>query len=562
MADDGNDRLHLVRVTLEALSPLSIGSGESRTDKRCETKSDGTKTEVDVVVAGIQRDANGLPTIPGPGLQGALRRLAEEVHGEKCARELFGHEDEAHDAGRAGRVTWGWACAHDSADEAVCGLRLDGLETESDEVLRLLSKPEPVWRDHVALSGRHSVDGRRKFARAAAPVGTRFSAELSGWGGDAFRDDLRRLVALFLHPRLRVGGGSGRGYGRVALRAASHAEAPLDDADALRRLRRQPPSAPLETDWSERLDAPAHFDTELTLSLECEGPIRIGASGPHAESLTLRARAGRRVDDGEAVPGARGAPADEAGADGENAVLRLLREPYIVWGGDGRGRAVRIDAEAGSVPPEQLRFPVPGSAIRGPLAHRTLFHANGAAGRCIDADELKNHTDEDKRKAREEREKRDVALRNFFGAAKEAGDKDGDDGEGRAGRVLFDDAELRGAGHAVGIDHVSIDRFTGGARELTGALFREEALLGGRIEARVVIRPPLPPASDDGVGGWPRETAEAFMRAIRDLCRGRIALGGRSHGACRGTVRFAGAHAEAWREAARTAGAPLGEAAE
>lgn len=553
MPDDGNDRLHLVRVTLEALSPLSIGSGESRTETRRETASDGTETKVAIVVAGIQRDANGLPTIPGPGLQGALRRLAEEVRGEKCARKLFGHGDEEHDAGRAGRVTWGWACAHDSADEAVCGLRLDGLETESDSVLRLLSKPEPVWRDHVALSGRHSVYERRKFARAAAPVGTRFSAELSGWGGDAFRDDLRRLVELFRHPRLYVGGGSGRGYGRIALRAASYAEAPLDDADALRRLRRQPPSAPLETDWSGRGE-PAHRDTVLTLSLESEGPVRIGASGPRARSLTRRARAGRRVDDGEAVPGALAAPADEAGADGENAVLRLLREPYIVWGGDGRGRAVCIDEEADSIPPEQLRFPVPGSAIRGPLAHRTLFHANGAAGRCIDADELKDDKERAARKIKMY-EKRGDELRNFFGAAKE------DDGEGRAGRVLFDDAELRGAGHAVGIDHVSIDRFTGGARELTGALFREEVLLGGRIEARVVIRPPLCPETD-GVGGWPRETAEAFMRAIRDLCRGRIALGGRSHGACRGAIRFAGEHAEAWREAARTVGAPLGEAEE
>ena len=560
MADGANDRLHILRITLEALSPLSIGSGESRTEMRPEP--DGTKTAI--AIAGLQRDANGLPTIPGPGLQGALRRLAGEAYGDEFARELFGHEDEAHDAGRAGRVVWGWACAHDSAGAAVCGLRLEGLDTGNDGVLRLLAEPEPVWRDHVALSGRHSVDGRRKFARAAAPVGTRFSAELSGWGDDAFRENMFRLAALFRHPRLRVGGGSGRGYGRIELRAASYAEAPLGDANALRCLRGQPPSTPLKTDWLNRLEAPAPgSDTVLTLSLECEGPVRIGASGPHAESLTHRARAGRRVDDGKAVAGVIGAPADETNADGGNAILRLLREPYIVWGDDGRGRAVRIGKEVDPVAPEQLRFPVPGSAIRGPLAHRMLFHANGAAGRCIDADALdkEKRTDEAKRAAREESEKRDDALRGFFGAAKEAADKDRENGEGRAGRVLFDDAELRGASHVVGIDHVSIDRFTGGARELTGVLFREEVLLGGRIEARVVIRPPLSPASG-GVGGWPRETAEAFMKAARDLCKGRIALGGRSHGTCRGKIRFAGKHAVAWREAARDAGAPLGEATE
>ena len=562
MPDGANDRLHLVRVTLEALSPLSIGSGESRTVPRMETASNGKEKAVKVTVAGLQRDANGLPTIPGPGLQGALRRLAEEVHGEKFAKRLFGHEDEAHDKGAAGRVVWGWACAHDSRNRAVCGLLLGGLDTTRDDVLQLLNEPEPVWRDHVALSGRHSVDERRKFARAAAPIGTRFSAELSGWGNESFHDDLLRLVALFRHPRLRVGGGSGRGYGRMALRAASYATAPLDDADALRCLRRQPPSEPLKIDLRDQLEAPPHADTVLTLSLKCEGPLRIGASrpdggasGPHARPLTLRAPIGRRVEDGAAVEGAL----DAERFDSEN-VLCLLREPHIVWGEDGRGRAVRVCGEADSIPPEQMRFPVPGSAIRGPLAHRTLFHANAAAGRCIDADRWKDATDDEKRTAREEHETRAPALRDFFGAAKEAADPGGEDDKGRASRVLFDDAEARGAKHVVGIDHVSIDRFTGGARELTGVLFREEALLGGRIEARIVIRPLS--CETDGVGGWPRETAEAFMRAARDLCEGRLALGGRSHGTCRGTVRFAGKHAEAWRGAAKAAGAPLGEATE
>ena len=278
------DRLHLVRVTLEALSPLSIGSGESRTEKRVETASDGKKTEAEIVVAGIQRDANGLPTIPGAGLQGALRQLAMETHGEEFAKALFGHEDGTDDSGRAGRVAWGWSCAHDSAGVAVSGLRTQGLDAQNDSVLRLLTKPEPVWRDHVALSGRHSVDERRKFAHAAAPVGTRFSAELSGWGDDSFLEDLKRIVTLFRHPRLRLGGGSGRGYGRVALRAASYAAAPIDDAHALRRLRRLPSSMPLDTALLNELDDPDSNDTVMILSLECEGLMRIGVSG-HTRNL-------------------------------------------------------------------------------------------------------------------------------------------------------------------------------------------------------------------------------------------------------------------------------------
>ena len=548
MADGAGDRLHLARVTLEALSPLSIGSGDSRTEVRKENRSDGTEAEVPLTVAAIQRDANGLPAIPGPGLQGALRRLAEEVYDKTFADRMFGHEERGDGNGQAGRVNWGWACVHNASGEAVSGLRLPALDTGDDEVLRLLAADEPVWRDHVALSGRHSVDGRRKFARAAAPAGARFSAELSGWGDDGFREDLERIVGLFRHPRLRIGGGSGRGYGRVALRAATCAEAPLAGPDALRRLRAQPPSAPLETNLLPRLRAHEGDGTTMTLLLQCEGLFRIGASGPHAKRLTHRG----------AVPGAVDGGEPEEDAEGAGATLCLMREPYIRWDEDGKGRAVGIDGESETVPPEQLRFPVPGSSIRGPLAHRTLFHANALAGRCIDADALRGAADAQKKEARAEHEKRDDALRDFFGAAKEAGDLDREAGEGRAGRVSFDDAEVRGAKRVVGIDHVSIDRFTGGAREITGALFREEALLGGGIEATAVVRPPIGDAKD-GPGGWPAETAQAFLLAVRDLCLGRLALGGRSNGTCRGAVRFSGADAEAWRRAAGEAGLPLEE---
>ena len=561
MTDGAGDRLHVARVTLEALSPLSIGSGDSRTTARKEKQSDGTETEVRITVAAIQRDANGLPTIPGPGLQGALRALAAEVYGEAFANRMFGHEESGNGDGQAGRVNWGWACAHDSSGEAVSGLRLPELATESDGVLRLLAADAPVWRDHVALSGRHSVDGRRKFARAAAPAGARFSAELSGWGDDDFRESLARIVGLFRHPRLRIGGGSGRGYGRIALRAATCAEAPLDDPGALRRLRAQPPSAPLETDLLPLLRAPGGAGTTMTLLLKCEGLLRIGASEPHAKHLTRRAASARGAATGAAVPSTVDGAEPGKDAEGEGATLRLMREPYILWNGDGARRAVRIDGESDTVPPEQLRFPVPGSSIRGPLAHRTLFHANALAGRCIDADALRGAGDAEKKKARVEHETRDRALRDFFGAAKEAGDLARETGEGRAGRVSFDDAEVRGAQYIVGIDHVSIDRFAGGAREITGALFREEALLGGRIEATVIVRPPLG-AAEDGPGGWPARTARAFLLAVRDLCIGRLALGGRSNGTCRGAVRFSGADAEAWRRAAREAKAPLEEGGE
>lgn len=563
MPDDGTNvpghDLHIVRLSFEARSPLSIGSGETRKESR---KERGSGVETSISVSEIQRDANALPAIPGAGLQGVLRRLAAEAHGEEFAGEMFGREDAGGD-GAAGRVLCGWACVHDATGVAVSGLRLAELDTSHDDVLRLLARSEPLWRDHVALNDRHSVDGRRKFARAAVPVGTRFSVELCGWGDDTFRDKLMQVVSLFRHPRLRFGAGSGRGYGRIRLLAASHAVPSLHDPAALRRLREQPPSESLSKDVLGDLAAPAGADTVLTLHLHCTDLLRIGAVGPHAQPLTHGAQRARCATSGGIVESDGLGPPDQQGGD---AILMLLRQPCIVWNGN-RGQSIEIGDDPVASPAEQLRFPIPGSSIRGVVAHRMLFHANRSAGRCIDADEYAQlaETDEEKREKLQATydgyRRRSPDLEVFLGAAKESTSlKDGAEDSGRAGRVLFDDAEATGVRWIVGLDHVSIDRFTGGAQDEDGALFREETLLGGRIEATVTIRPPLEPVEggEKTVGGWPDATANAFLLAVRDLCRGWLPLGGRGHGECSGHACFAGSDADDWQRAARKAGVPIG----
>lgn len=557
MPDDGTNvpghNLHIVRLSFEARSPLSIGSRESRKESR---KERGSGVETRVSVSEIQRDANALPAIPGAGLQGVLCRLAAEVHGEEFASEMFGREDAGGD-GAAGRVLCGWACIHDADGTAVSGLRLAGLDTSDDDVLRLLTRPEPLWRDHVALNDRHSVDDRRKFARAAVPVGTRFSVELSGWGDDAFRDKLIEVVSLFRHPRLRFGAGSGRGYGRIRLLAASHEAPSLDDPAALRRLRGQPPSESLSTDVLGVLGIPTgdDADTVLTLHLRCTDLLRIGAVGPHAQSLTHDAQRARCATSGGIVENDDLGPPERQDGD---AILTLLREPRIVWNGN-RGRSIEIDDDPGANPAEQLRFPVPGSSIRGTMAHRMLFHANRSSGRCIDADAWHAEADEERREALQATydgyRQRPPDLEAFLGAVKEStNSEDVADDSGRAGRVLFDDAEAIGVGWIVGLDHVSIDRFTGGAQD--GALFREETLLGGRIEATVTIRPPLEPAGggEKTIGGWPEATANAFLLAVRDLCR----VGSRSRVADTGSARVTLASREG---TTMTGGGPHGTSA-
>ena len=106
--------VHVLRVTLEAETPLSIGS--SNVVERT------VKEEVPVSPTAIMRDPNGLPTIPGSSTQGVLRRLMEDTAGKERAKEIFGYEGTDGEGQTAG-LSVSWGCVHDSSDVAIAGGR-------------------------------------------------------------------------------------------------------------------------------------------------------------------------------------------------------------------------------------------------------------------------------------------------------------------------------------------------------------------------------------------------------------------------------------------------------
>src|SRR5579863_4054495 len=63
--------LHLLRVTIEAKSPLALGSGDIFVGTR-NRRRDGKEKEETFVETALARDAYGLPTVPGATIQGLL----------------------------------------------------------------------------------------------------------------------------------------------------------------------------------------------------------------------------------------------------------------------------------------------------------------------------------------------------------------------------------------------------------------------------------------------------------------------------------------------------------
>mgnify|MGYP000297467264 CR=1 FL=1 len=559
--------LHLIRLTLETVSPLSLGSGRVVRRRRPTPTATGDKTEEHAADA-IVRDANGLPTLPGPSYQGVLKRLARTEWGRTQAEEIFGIEGDRPEDGKMGTVDCGWGLVHDARDNAV--RPLPGL-AGNDAVLDWLREEAPLWRDHVALGHQLSVEGRKKFARAAVPRGARFSLELAHLApGDDVT--LIKVAALFRHPEFRLGSARNRGYGRLRVIRASHSCIALKESVALRRLRAQAPSVALATDLlaDPRFAPPEGQTTVLTVRLTADGLLRMGAATEATAALTAGSHGARAVSDGTSAAwwdeDTRQQDADQTGQKkGADNTLRLLTEPVIAYPPDGTaGSAEVITAQhviktGAWTKLARLGFPVPGSQLRQPVAHRSLFNLNRAAGRVVDAEAYVRA--DNAGKARMEAEladhsRRPAELAELFGAAK-GPSVNGKPSPGRAGRLLADDSEIT-AEWVMAVDHASIDRFTGSVRDRTGALFAEEVLYGAKLEASFRISPRLD-TRGQAIGGWPPEVCDAFLKALRDLCTGHLPIGARSLGACNGWVHIGGHDADTWRERAMALGLPLAE---
>jgi hypothetical protein len=440
----------------------------------------------------------------------------------------------------------------------------------------------PLARDHVALYHRHVADGRGKFERVAVPRGTRFSFEIAMWGDtDKENEDakaLHNLLSLMKHPAFRLGGATRRGYGRVALIAAGKVM-PLSNPAAIRDVRRLPAS-----DFSANPFKPVDVVHDLTpadgdavtiaLTLKPTGLWRFGSTGLALRTDEHELRSDRWIEE-------RGGP-DPRGKDVDAA---SVREPWIDWSGN---RGYWREPQRGVGEPLQ-KITLAGTAIKGPLAHRTLFHWNRlhpgddgtAAGRMLDPSTWENEPPAARKDiiakivaSKLDRKPggeppwtaRPSELENLFGSVKETEGAPATAGgansrsHGSAARLIVDDADIDvKPENIMALDHNSLDRFTGGVRNRL--LFSEEVAFGGEIAVTITI---LPPRDDEGAvlpsDRWPRTLRRAFCHALRDLCEGRLALGAKSLGFCKAeTPAFQGNGAEGWKTAWDEAGAPAGQ---
>lgn len=415
----------------------------------------------------ILRDVNGLPYIPGTTLAGLIRHELEEADREK----LMGSQEEGS------IITFTEARMIDNHGSVVDGLQ----DIESNRFLKAF-RQLPI-RQHVRISHRGAAEKGAKFDEEVIMKGTRFCFEIEMLGKEENNlKNFERLSAIIQTPTFRIGSGSRSGFGAVKVVEYKHLALDMTKETDLELYLRKSSSLAEEWDgWKKSEDMKANQDmnanwTKYELRITPEDFILFGS-----------------------------------GFGDENADMKYVQERHVKWSSDDKA--------------EEKLLIIPASSVKGALAHRTAFYYNQLTGVVIGSDgKLTNGLNVD-----DVTGKHNEAVKRIFGS-------EGEKVEGKMkdkirGNILISDViEEKGDATDKILNHVSIDRFTGGA--IDGALFQEEVLYAKGHEICIDILVKNKAIEDKNV-------QKAFEHALTDIATGMLPLGGgvmRGNGCFTGTV--------------------------
>lgn len=470
-----NTRL-IARVTIEAATPLAIGSGKK------SILTDAT----------INRDANDLPFIPGTTLAGLIRHAIDEELGDR----LMGFIKKKNDKKDEYEVEGSCLIVTEAKLLNRKGKAIDGLlniETAYDDEDRAFLdgfKHAPI-RQHAKINHRGVTEDKGKFDEEVVPKGARFCFEMELMANPKneeelaeYKQDFKDLLRKLRADGFRVGGKSRNGFGKIEV---------VGEACLYREL-----------DLSLPADLDLYLKKSASLAETWDGFEPLELEKPQ-ESRYTRYKL-------EITP--KDFLFFGSGFGNEDVDHSYIKEQHITWDGDGN---------SGRWHSQDLSLVVPASSVKGALAHRTAFHYNKKCG--IFAENL---SPEDFNKHVGKRNKAVFALFGSEGNEDEPQPTEAPTGERtdgkRCGHVLFADIvkQRKGQTDKKIHNHVKIDRFTGGA--IDGALFDEEALIVHPDEPEKLVLELLVDV-DERINEDQR-IIQAFEEALKDVCEGMLPLGG------------------------------------
>ena len=463
-----NQYRFLARIIIEAKAPLNIGSGNKG------IKSDSL----------VLRDINGMPFIPGTTIAGLIRHSItvprieneDDKDYEKRLNELRSPLMGSQELGSPLVITEAKMLDSD-------GTVLDGIipqERLNSEFL-VNFRQLPI-RQHAKIGHRGATVKGGKFDEEIVLKGTRFCFEmemLSEKGDDA---KFKELLDTLNSDTFRIGSGSHSGFGEIEVVDSQCLYKKIDLDDPEQRKWYLMKTSSLSEEWQ---------DAE---TIELKKP---GATGWTSYILQLK-------------------PVDfmlfGSGFGNDKADMTFVRESYVDW-----------KSNPAQVKSQECAILIPASSVKGALSHRLAFHYNKIKKRYAD-------TLAEGEKIEDFVGKNNEAVKAVFGSEGEK-DADGKMQNKLRGNVLISDIIQEATITPKVLNHVSIDRFTGGA--IDGALFCEETLYAKGQSFELILFVNNEVFED-------KDVKTAFEDTLEDLCTGMLPLGGgvnRGNGCFEGTIK-------------------------
>lgn len=439
----------LARFVIEAVTPLSVGSGEK-----------------DIITdALVATDVNGLPYIPGSSVAGVVRHMIEAVKPEGFdTNRFFGFQN--GDKGKGSEVIFTEAKILNSK-----GKVMDGMCPNAFEDDLLTHYADLPIRQHVRITEKGVTHNAGKFDEQIVFAGTRFCFELEMVADDKSIFAFEHILDTVLCSTFRIGGGTRKGFG--AIKVVDLQKMTLDLEDDHQRQQYLAKSSALSSDfWKKDYQTPKKDDkhdgwTKYELILIPEDFFLFGS-----------------------------------GFGDEDADITPVKSKKVFW-----------DDNNGIMKENLVLFPA--SSVKGALAHRVAFHYNRLKGRfagCSGDNAPKVGKDNE-------------AVQALFGSEGERVNKKMVNQ--KQGNLLLSDLIENELTDKI-LNHVAIDRFTGGAMD--GALFSEKTTYGKGHKFVLEIL-----AKNEALNS--EMVCEAFEEAMKDICKGLLPLGG---GVNRGNGVFTG----------------------
>lgn len=424
----------------------------------------------------ILRDVNGLPYIPGTSLAGVIRH---QMKIDSDTKSFFGYQRK--EDGEGSQIIFSDAKMIGAKGEVIDGLKSQNI-FEDDFYSKFKNLP---IRQHARIDEKGVASNMGKFDEEIIFKGTRFCFEIKMLSdGDNFQDFTNVLNQLKF-TNFRLGGGTRSGFGKVSIveSRSRYVDLNLENEEELNLYLNKTSCLSDNTFWEnkfvKKLSGKSNSYegwTKYILKLSPEDFFLFGS--------------GFGDDDADITP---------------------VKEDKIVW-----------NENSGCPKFVEDCILIPATSVKGAISHRVAYHYNRFTGNWAD--------DKNEEELNKLTGKNNKAVKQLFGSEGSI-DKDSEMiKDKKRGNIIFSDIiENKESYKDKILNHVAIDRFTGGA--IDGALFSEKTTYakGKSYEMEILVNNEAF-KEDDNI-------RKAFNCTLKDIVDGLLPLGG---GVNRGNGAFTG----------------------